>query len=347
MMNDKKSPVQKFLEGKGFYIALALCVAGTGTAAWLAVNRTIDDIDDQNQKILESRPQTEDFTDPGEVDAEQNGVTISSEGEDSSSDVSSSQEPAAQPSGGSASSVPQNTSALQFSLPVAGEKLNPYSDGKLVKDATLGEWRTHDGLDLKAAKGTPVYAAAEGTVASVKEDGLWGTVITIDHSNGLSTVYCGIAAQWVRSPVNFRWRTISTLRCRRTANGWTRSPRWVWPDPQYKKQGTRKKFFRVPLLFKPMARCILRLFLGGYLIGRNLFLRLIFRTRGRLGDVLIQIAGCLLSFGAGLLFGAALLGAGLLSLAAGLFRGGRRTILSIVGARCYSQSHHKSHCYNR
>lgn len=148
---------------------------------------------DQNQKILESRPQTEDFTDPGEVDAEQNGVTISSEGEDSSSDASSSQEPAAQPSGGSASSVPQNTSALQFSLPVAGEKLNPYSDGKLVKDATLGEWRTHDGLDLKAAKGTPVYAAAEGTVASVKEDGLWGTVITIDHANGLSTVYCGIA----------------------------------------------------------------------------------------------------------------------------------------------------------
>ena len=363
MMNEKKSPVQKFLEGKGFYIALALCVAGTGTAAWLAVNRTIDDIDDQNQKILESRPQTEDFTNPGEVDAEQNGVTISSEGEDSSSDASSSQEPAAQPSGGSASSVPQNTSALQFSLPVAGEKLNPYSDGKLVKDATLGEWRTHDGLDLKAAKGTPVYAAAEGTVASVKEDGLWGTVITIDHrmASPLSTAALRTplsmrgtkwlpgnrSAQWVRSPVNFRWRIISTLRCRRTANGWTRSPRWVWPDPQYKKQGTRKKFFRVPLLFKPMARCILRLFLGGYLIGRNLFLRLIFRTRGRLGDVLIQIAGYFLGFGAGLLFGAALLRAGLLSLAAGLFRGGRRTILSIVGARCYSQSHHKSHCYNR
>ena len=30
-------------------------------------------------------------------------------------------------------------------------------------------------------------------MASVKEDGLWGTVITIDHANGLSTVYCGIA----------------------------------------------------------------------------------------------------------------------------------------------------------
>lgn len=42
MMNDKKSPVQKFLEGKGFYIALALWCGGYRTAAWLAVNRTID-----------------------------------------------------------------------------------------------------------------------------------------------------------------------------------------------------------------------------------------------------------------------------------------------------------------
>ena len=98
MMHDNKSPVQKFLEGKGFYIALALCVAGTGTAAWLAVNRTIDNIDEQNQQILESRPQPEDFTEPGEVDAQQNGVNISSGGADSSSGASSSQQPAAQPS---------------------------------------------------------------------------------------------------------------------------------------------------------------------------------------------------------------------------------------------------------
>ena len=38
-----------------------------------------------------------------------------------------------------------------------------------------------------------MYAAAKGTVASVKEDGLWGTVVTVDHANGLSTDYCGIA----------------------------------------------------------------------------------------------------------------------------------------------------------
>ena len=192
MMNDKKSPVQKFLEGKGFYIALALCVAGTGTAAWLAVNRTIDDIDDQNQKILESPAPDRGFYRSRRGGRRTERCDHLLRGEDSSSDVSSSQEPAAQPSGGSASSVPQNTSALQFSLPVAGEKLNPYSDGKLVKDATLA-----NGAPMTAwiwdRQGHPGLCRCGGTVASVKEDGLWGTVITIDHANGLSTVYCGIA----------------------------------------------------------------------------------------------------------------------------------------------------------
>ena len=30
--------------GKGFYIALAICLAGAGTAAWVTVNSTMDSI---------------------------------------------------------------------------------------------------------------------------------------------------------------------------------------------------------------------------------------------------------------------------------------------------------------
>ncbi|MBS4786273.1 MAG: M23 family metallopeptidase [Clostridiales bacterium] len=191
-MNENKTPMEKFFAGKGFYIALALCVAGTGTAAWMAVNRTIDDIDKNNRDILGSQVQNEDFSSPEEVGKDQSGVSISSEEQQDSLNSSSSSSQSAKPSGSTASSVPQNESALQFTLPVAGEKIGPYSDGKLVKDKTLGEWRTHDGVDLKAAKGTPVYAAAEGTVTSVATDGLWGTVVKIEHSNGLTTVYSGL-----------------------------------------------------------------------------------------------------------------------------------------------------------
>lgn len=37
-----ESPVGKFLLGKGFYAALAVCVLGAGAAAWVIVDKTID-----------------------------------------------------------------------------------------------------------------------------------------------------------------------------------------------------------------------------------------------------------------------------------------------------------------
>ena len=114
-MNEPKTPMQKFLAGKGFYIALALCVAGTGTAAWLAVDRTIDEIDDNNRSILESQP--EDFSQPETVDTPQDGVSVSSGEEQPQDPASSSGGAAAEPSGSSVSSVPQSFS---FALPVAG-----------------------------------------------------------------------------------------------------------------------------------------------------------------------------------------------------------------------------------
>ncbi len=57
-MNDSynpKSKFSKFMAGKGFYVALAICVMGAGTAAWVAVDRTIDRIDDNNNRIIEQQ----------------------------------------------------------------------------------------------------------------------------------------------------------------------------------------------------------------------------------------------------------------------------------------------------
>lgn len=49
----------------------------------------------------------------------------------------------------------------------------------------------HDGLDLVAPQGESVYAAAKGTVSSVKmsRKGL-GNTVEIDHGNGYTTRYC-------------------------------------------------------------------------------------------------------------------------------------------------------------
>jgi murein DD-endopeptidase MepM/ murein hydrolase activator NlpD len=81
---------------------------------------------------------------------------------------------------------------LAYTLPVSGNVINPYSNGELVKSLTLGDWRTHDGMDIAADRGVDVLAAADGVVGEVKNDPLWGTVITIDHPDGCQSIYCGL-----------------------------------------------------------------------------------------------------------------------------------------------------------
>lgn len=47
----------------------------------------------------------------------------------------------------------------------------------------------HDGVDLAAPTGTPVYAAGDGVVAGARPNGGYGNWIQIDHPGKLSTVY--------------------------------------------------------------------------------------------------------------------------------------------------------------
>jgi len=52
----------------------------------------------------------------------------------------------------------------------------------------------HNGLDLIAGEGEPVYATADGTVSSVTRSGKGlGNVVEIDHGNGYVTRYAHLA----------------------------------------------------------------------------------------------------------------------------------------------------------
>ncbi len=52
-----------------------------------------------------------------------------------------------------------------------------------------GDGRGHKGLDIAAPKGTPVYAAASGTVTFAGSSGSYGKLIKIKHADGNETVY--------------------------------------------------------------------------------------------------------------------------------------------------------------
>ncbi|MEB3261180.1 MAG: M23 family metallopeptidase, partial [Cyanobacteriota bacterium] len=52
-----------------------------------------------------------------------------------------------------------------------------------------GAWRMHTGLDLIVTEGTPVLAAATGTVRLVEEVSGYGLTVLVDHGQGWQTLY--------------------------------------------------------------------------------------------------------------------------------------------------------------
>ena len=60
-----------------------------------------------------------------------------------------------------------------------------------------GFFHLHRGVDIKAPRGTPVHAAAAGTVAFSGRQSSYGRVIKIDHPNGLRTIYAHNSSNFV------------------------------------------------------------------------------------------------------------------------------------------------------
>ena len=67
-----------------------------------------------------------------------------------------------------------------------------FSMTELLYDATMADWRTHDGIDIQAAEGASVKTAASGVVQSVTDDELMGTTVVIQHDGGYATRYSSL-----------------------------------------------------------------------------------------------------------------------------------------------------------
>lgn len=89
------------------------------------------------------------------------------------------------------------TAADLFVFPATNRVLEPYSE-ELQYSETLGSWSTHNGVDFLADSGSQVKAIADGTVTCVYHDGLWGDVVEIDHGGKILSRYCGVQAKGLR-----------------------------------------------------------------------------------------------------------------------------------------------------
>lgn len=67
-------------------------------------------------------------------------------------------------------------------MPVGGSIIRGYSKGK------------NEGIDISASAGTPVKAAADGTVAAITRDTDQVPIVVLRHADNLLTVYAGVEA---------------------------------------------------------------------------------------------------------------------------------------------------------
>lgn len=165
---------------KGYYIALLLCAAVVACAIWMASAEQSADVGFEQESTVVSTVQLK----PAEELLPAAPVAEKPLEEELVPVFAAEDEP-----------LP-----LYFIWPVSGMIERGHSMDVLCYDRTMADWRTHDGWDISAAVGSHVLAAADGTVSAIYSDDLLGTVVEIDHGEGLVSCYANLAVESAVSP---------------------------------------------------------------------------------------------------------------------------------------------------
>lgn len=204
--------IKKFLRSRGFALALLACLVAAAAAGVWAVRTVRDELkksyDDLTAPQEEPAPEPQLTLDPQEDDVWQQPVTDAAESaanvpkpasSASSSGAQSGSGLVHEPSALQGASSPASSSAAPASTqPVSGRVLNAYSGDELVYNKTLGDWRTHNGIDYAAREGEAVPSPVDGSVVLAGADGSWGPVVAVKDSAGRVWRLCGVASPKVK-----------------------------------------------------------------------------------------------------------------------------------------------------
>ena len=102
--------------------------------------------------------------------------------------------------GTQATEAPVQRTALTTMLPVTGDAIGAYAMDCLSYNETTRDWRVHNGVDYAAEAGTPVCAAADGTVYTTYEDDTLGYTVVIRHDGGYTTRYSSLDEELCVAP---------------------------------------------------------------------------------------------------------------------------------------------------
>lgn len=217
----KRSIMQKlthFLNGNGFYIALACCVAVIGVSGWFlwqdisTASRLAAETGRSQTVVVEPSPAAED-PEPAPVTAPADESEDTDEPEDEAEGEAEQSEAADTPTAESAPAEPvmeehpatetmeqvsvEETQDIEpvhgWLWPLEGAVVETFSSDTLTYNKALGDWRTHSGIDLAAELGQSVTAVCAGTVISIREDALLGQTVVMDCGNDITVSYSNLS----------------------------------------------------------------------------------------------------------------------------------------------------------
>ena len=168
-MSNKKNR----FSAKGYYIALVLCAAAIGVSGYLYYSNRSDKAADVPAAVTQQELQEAGVPSPTIPKA-----------------TTEPTEPA--------TTLPKEP--MKTAAPVEGEAVAEYAMDCLSYNETTRDWRVHNGVDIAAAEGTPVLAAADGTVYTVYDDETMGTTVVIRHEEGYTTKYACLAQDVTVAP---------------------------------------------------------------------------------------------------------------------------------------------------
>lgn len=219
-----KKGVREFLDKRGFYIVLLLCIAVVaGTAVFVTTRNATSGKPDYEARNLPSEEEENAAANAAsQLNAQQPEGTQASAAAQKQTDIGNpavvtgtDNNAAVQPKDNETKTTPNDNTApaktttpktttpkkaasvkLQdFEMPVIGEITVGFAKDKLVYSKTLETWGAHTGVDIASDRGTPVKAVADGVVSDVRSDAYKGITVVVDHGNGLQTLYRNLATE--------------------------------------------------------------------------------------------------------------------------------------------------------